>query len=225
MDRQDDPEARIRELEHQLTKRASELGTGKDAGHTPTPPMPPPPTQPWPSFANQFPVAQPPSRGSGGRILLVLAAVTAFLVAGGVSAYVMLTGSDRSPGVSGGGGSIADESPSRPSRTIRVPTPTALPPVIAPEATTAPGETIIVTGIDEHRTIECTGNTITVAGIENTVTITGHCASLAISGIKHHITIDSVDTIVVSGIENQVTYHSGAPEIAKSGQSNIVEQG
>ncbi|MDV3124153.1 DUF3060 domain-containing protein [Mycobacterium sp. 21AC1] len=234
MDPQDDPEARIGELEHQLSKRASELGTDEFTGHTaaPTqpwtygnafPPPPPPPTQPWPSYGGPVPVTQPTHSGSGGRILLVLAAVTACLVAGGISAYLMLSTSDRE--TSDAGGVFADEPPSPPSRTL--PTATALPPVIASEtaASAAPGETIVVTGINEHRTIECAENTVTVSGIENTLTITGHCINVAVSGIGHNITVDSVEAIVVSGIENQVTFHTGQPEIANSGQSNVIEQG
>ena len=84
---------------------------------------------------------------------------------------------------------------------------------------------MIVSGISEHRTVECRDNTVIVSGIENELEIIGHCAALTVSGVENVITVESVDTIGVSGFDNRVTYRSGEPEVSKSGQSNVVEQG
>lgn len=229
MDPQEDPEARIRELERPLTDaaRTSELGIGRDTGDVPAtqpwtygntfPPPPPGPPAPWPGYADQVPVpAQPPS-GSGGRILVVLGLIMVCLFAAGIAAYVMFSDSGDATGT---------------ERTAFAPEPTVQSPVIAPPQVTtdstivtAPGETVTVSGINENRTVRCDGNAVIVSGIENTVTITGHCANVAVSGIQNTITVDSADTIGVSGFENRVTFHTGQPEISKSGQDNSVEQG
>lgn len=233
MDPHDDPEARIRELERSLAERSSELGTGHDTGHLNPPPtqpwthgsaFPPPPIAPWPSYGgDQLPHRQRTS--SGSPILLVLGAVTGLLVAGGISAYLMFSTSGTE--MHGGGGTITSDPSSPPTAG-----PTAGPPIAGPTAgpsesatSTAPGEAIIVSGINEHRTIDCVGNAVIVSGIENTLQITGHCTSLSVSGIQNTITIDAADSIGVSGFENRVTFHSGQPEIANSGKSNIVEPG
>ncbi|MHC9292136.1 DUF3060 domain-containing protein [Mycobacterium sp. LTG2003] len=227
MDPQEDPEARIRELERPLADvaRASELGTGPDAGNvsptqpwthgTPFPPPPPGPPAPWPGYADQFPAPPPPHNGSGARILVVLGLIMVSLFAAGIAAYVMFSG----------GGTGSDETAAPPNPTVQAPV--IAPPRVTTESTTvtAPGETVIVSGINENRTVACNGNAVIVSGIENTLTITGHCANVAVSGIQNTITVDSADSIGVSGFENRVTFHTGQPEISKSGQDNSVEQG
>ena len=55
--------------------------------------------------------------------------------------------------------------------------------------------------------------------------IVGHCASLTVSGMKNSVTVDSADTIDTSGLNNQVTFHSGSPQVSKSGEDNVVQQG
>lgn len=228
MNPQDDPEARIRELERPLADvaRASELGTGHDVSATQPwthgntfPPPPPGPPAPWPGYADQFAPPPPPQphSGSGARILVVLGLIMVSLFAAGIAAYVMFSGS--------GGDTSTDETASPPNPTVQAPV--IAPPRVTTDSTTvtAPGETVIVSGVNENRTVTCNGNAVIVSGIENTLTITGHCANIAVSGIQNTITVDSADTIGVSGFENRVTFHTGQPEISKSGQDNSVEQG
>ncbi|OBJ91188.1 hypothetical protein A5639_10745 [Mycolicibacterium conceptionense] len=84
---------------------------------------------------------------------------------------------------------------------------------------------MIVSGINEHRTIECQDNTVIVSGIQNELEITGHCTAVTVSGVENVIRVEAADTIGVSGFDNRVTYRTGEPEVSKSGQSNVVEQG
>lgn len=95
-----------------------------------------------------------------------------------------------------------------------------------PAAPTAPaGESLIISGINESRTVACNANAVNVSGISNKIVITGHCKSLHVSGVQNVITVDAVDSIEVSGFTNQITYHTGSPEIEKSGDQNVVQQG
>jgi hypothetical protein len=235
MDPQDDPEARIRELERPLADRAEELGTGAahhNASPPPTrpwtygnafpPPPPPGPPAPWPGYAEDLltpgPVPQHiPPPVQTGRILLVLAGVVAVLITAGVLAFVMFTGT-----VTSGIQTIADDPSSLP--TPYVPPIPAAPPVAGPEVA-GPGQTVNVAGASYHREVECDGGTVVVSGVENTITVTGHCAAVTVSGVRNTITVDAADTIGVSGFENRVTYRSGEPDIAKSGMDNAVEKG
>ncbi len=212
MDPKDDPEARIRELERPLADaaQASELGTGKTAG-----PSGPPPTQPW---TTAYP--PPPRRTSGATPFFILfGALTVILVAGGIAATVMFSSTDA-------GTTDTDSYSDSQSTTIRQTTINGVP-VPGPVAPTQvpAGETVIVSGINEHRTVECRDNTVIVSGIENQLEITGHCAALTVSGVQNVITVESADTIGVSGFENRVTYRGGEPDVSKSGQSNVVEAG
>ncbi|OBC02411.1 hypothetical protein A5784_16000 [Mycobacterium sp. 852013-50091_SCH5140682] len=241
MDPQDDPEARIRDLERPLADAAyaSELGSGSGT---------PPPTQPWtadqqyppptysgqppgqfpPTYGSGYPgqypgYPPPPQRGSGSavRVLVIVAAIGSFLVAGGVAAYLMF-GTSQNTGSSSTTTSRATKTTVRTTQTAIAPAP--LPPTGSTSPGT-PGEPVTVTGINENRTIACTDNAVIVQGIQNTVTITGHCTSITVSGIQNTITVDAVDTIGVSGMENRLTFHSGEPQISNSGSDNTVEQG
>ncbi|WKG02262.1 DUF3060 domain-containing protein [Mycolicibacterium sp. HK-90] len=232
MDPKDDPEARIRELERPLAEaaRASELGAEPTASADPPPtqpwthgntfpPPPPGPPAPWPGY-EPYPVASPPPRSSGGTPFLILfGAVSMMLVAGGVAAYLMFSDSGTT-------GSQSDTQSDSQSTTIRE-TAVSRFPMPEPVAPTqvSPGETVIVSGIGENRTIDCRDNTVIVSGIENNLEITGHCVAVTVSGVDNVITVDSADTIGVSGFDNRVTFHTGQPDVSKSGQSNVVEQG
>lgn len=233
MDPQDDPEARIRELERPLADRAEELGTGAAHHNAPPPPTrpwthgnvfpppPPGPPAPWPGYAEDLPTPVPmphtPPPVHTGRVLLVLAGVVAVLITAGVAAFVMFTGA-----VTSGIQTIADDPPSQPSP--YVPPIPAAPPVAGPEVA-GPGQTVNVAGASYQRDVVCDGGTVVVSGVENTITISGHCAALTVSGVRNTITVDEVDAIGVSGFENRVTYLSGEPDIAKSGMDNAVEKG
>lgn len=214
MDPKDDPEARIRELERTLSERASELGAGQPPTRQwPQPNFPPPPAgppAPWPGYADPAPRR---SR-SAVPILLVLVGGLGLIATLGITAYHLLGSS---------GSTRSDTTTSRSTMTL-----TAVPgaPTGGPSTSTpAPNETVTVSGIAEHRTIECDGNAVIVSGIENNLTLNGHCNSVSISGIQNIVTVESVNTIGVSGFDNHVTYRTGEPQINKSGKDNTVEQG
>ncbi|MEV0673318.1 DUF3060 domain-containing protein [Mycobacterium sp. NPDC050441] len=234
MDPKDDPEARIRELERPLAEaaHASELGTGKTTRHSGPPPtqpwtnaFPPPPQgppAPWPGY-EPYPAPPRPRRSTGSaRLILAFGVLTVSLIIGGlVTAFLMFSKPDADTA-----DTDTDTVTDSQSTTIRqttingVPQPGSIAPTEVPA-----GETVIVSGINEHRTVQCRENTVIVSGIENEVEILGHCIAVTVSGVENVITVESVETIGVSGFDNRVTYRSGEPEVSKSGQSNVVEAG
>ncbi len=222
MNPEDDPEARIRELERPLadTARASELGATQPPGGSVYPPYPPPPPGPVPppsfGYGGPFP-GSTPRTSSGNRIWWILAAVfvvgTLALV-GGIVAYsanrisrgfVVLSPTPSTSAISGS-----------PRNTPHSPATSPAPPA---------GGSLSVAGVNEDKTIACNDSIVSVSGVSNTVVITGHCASLTVSGFQNTVTVDAADTIDASGLNNQVTYHSGSPKITNSGGANVVEQG
>ncbi|WP_081809227.1 DUF3060 domain-containing protein [Mycobacterium sp. URHB0044] len=246
MNPQDDPEARIRDLERPLTDmaRTSELGAGQYGGDyvntSPTPPPPPgyygPPTQ-FQTAPYQAAPYQGAPRSSGGFAWWWL--VVAALAIGGVvigvgmvvlDASVFSTGDSTSssardrPKVSGGGGTLTNAPSSRPDVPIVVPTVEV--PTDEPSVTVlAPGEPLNIGGMGEHKTVACNESLVSVSGLQNVITITGHCTSLSVSGMNNEVVIDGADAIAASGFDNRITYHSGDPEVTTSGGGNVVEQG
>lgn len=248
MQPEEDPEARIRELERSLNDQAqsSELGTRQYSGGAYIPPPPGPAytppaygtppygipeysTQPYPTpgygnqpYQTQFPT---PPRKTGSGIPWLVFGLIAFVlmaVAGGVIAVTMKVWNSGSD-VSSGGGSI--EMPSVPSISI----PSSIPGIPAPSApetpTAVPGAEVTVSGMGETKTIVCNDGPVSVSGISNNVTIIGHCVTVTVSGMSNQVTLDAADTITASGFDNLVTYHSGAPQVDNSGGNNVVEQG
>jgi hypothetical protein len=232
MESQDDPEDRIRELERPLadTAHASELGTeirnAPPSGYTYPPPPPgpvPPPLAPAPySYGyGAPPPGMAPQSSSGNRVWWILAAV--FVV--GVLALVGIIAASVSHRFSRGNLVVPSATPGT-SRIISPPR--AIPRSPAPSSVTplpAQGAELTVTGINENQALTCNNNTVTVSGVSNTVIITGHCVSLSVSGLNNIITVEATDTIDASGLNNQVTYHLGTPQISKSGDGNVVQQG
>jgi Protein of unknown function (DUF3060) len=234
MERQDDPEERIRELERPLadTARASETGETQPPGGyaypagPPAPPPPPPPASPW-TYGGPF--GGPPPKRSGNRMWGIVGTVIVigFLaLAGGIAAFAghQLSGV-RSiivspPTISGGISSPPSppSSPAPPTGRTQTPGPSTSP--VPP-----PGGKLSVSGINENRTIACSDNIVSVSGISNTVVITGHCTKITVSGVQNSITVDAVDAVDASGFNNKVIYHSGTPTIDNSGDSNVVQQG
>ncbi len=221
MDPQDDPEARIRELERPLKDVARELGTDQYGGYPPpAPPTYPMPTQGW-YGGQQFPAPQPPRRN---RLPLILGvAVVAFLaIGGGVFAFTAsrvtsgLPISSTPTRASGGGGGF-DTTPSTPGGFTLDPAPTVEPPMS--------GDRLSVSGIGESKALACDGSVVSISGVSNTVVITGDCASVQVSGVSNIVTLDSAGAINASGFQNRITFHSGQPEISNSGSGNTVEQG
>ncbi|OBA82156.1 hypothetical protein A9W99_11895 [Mycobacterium sp. 1164966.3] len=216
----DDPEARIRQLEQPLADaaRASELGGTQ------------PPPSPGYGYGGIYP--PPASSSSGSRVFWIVAAmfvVGILILVGGIAAFAVHRFPDAGVVVGSPASSTSRLSTSpQPMPSVRVP------PALPSLTLTAPGQTssappagatLTVSGVGETRTIACTDNVISVSGVSNTVVITGHCTRLSVSGVKNSITVDAADTIEASGMQNQVTYHSGSPKIKKSGQSNVVQQG
>ncbi len=218
MEPQDDPEARIRELEQPLadTARATELGTspytapGDAYMPPPLPPMPPRAQGPYPP-PGYGPAWAPAPRKSSAGIPWVIFAVVAvlFLVVAGAVGFFIVNKSTRAipniPGVS---------MPSMPSMPNMPTQPTAAP----------PGAQISVAGVGDTKTLTCDDNVVSISGVSNTVTITGHCTTVTVSGMQNKVTLDESDQINASGFDNVVTYRSGNPDI-NSGGSNVVQQG
>jgi hypothetical protein len=211
MEPQEDPEARIRELERPLADdaRSSELGGSQgSATYLPPPvdyggPYAPPP---------QFGTRVPDGTGSAVRAgVFVILGIVVIVIAGAVAYFVTASNNDAD----------IPTSPKPPAVHTGRP--------VVPDApgapTLSPGEKYGVAGVGANKVITCNDGVVTVSGVSNTVTISGHCAAVTVSGMQNAVVVDAVDTIVVSGIRNRVTYHSGEPEIQKSGQDNTVGPG
>jgi len=223
MNPEDDPEARIRDLERSLSEQArtSELPSALWGGYTDQLPPPVYPNVPYPAAA-------PPRSGiRAWRLLGVLAFVVICAASVGAGVYLSsrgggITGSPTTrPTVYGGGGSIT-ETPLIPDISTA---PTQAPPSVGTSPAAPPGGHVSISGVGEARTIDCNGGSVNISGMSNNVVITGHCANVTVSGMKNIVSLDSADTVNASGIENRVTYHSGSPEVDNSGISNVVEQG
>jgi Protein of unknown function (DUF3060) len=239
MKSEDDPEARIRELEQPLTDaaRASETAANQSPGKwappsgppapppsgPPAPPLSAPPFSPLPPLPYNDSFSGPPRRSQGRILWIAIAVFVVGMIALPIGIFLF-----SAHQVSRSGLRTMFPIPSFPSVN---PTPSGtMPhtPGAAPStsATTAPaGENITVSGISEMRTIACNGGNVSVSGITNNVVITGHCASVLVSGIQNQITVDAVDAIQASGSGNQVTYHAGSPKIGNSGINNVVNKG
>jgi hypothetical protein len=229
MKQDDDPEARIRELERPLadTARASEMGSSQTPGGYPPPPGPP--TLPPPvNYGTSFPPTAPRSFSFNRMWWIFIAAFVIFpMVITGFIAF------NTSRQLSHNGITTVFPTPSLspspgpnspPSTVTQTPSASAS---ASPPATPLPpaGANLTISGINENRTIACNQSVINVSGISNKAVITGHCASLTVSGVKNTISVDSVDSIEASGFNNQVTYHTGSPTIENSGEQNIVQKG
>ena len=226
---EDDPEARIRELERPLaeTARASKAGGTPPPGKWAPPPgqaVPPPP--PPVNYGTSFPPTAPRSFSVSRIWWILIASFVIFPMAiAGFIAYNTAHQLSRSgittlfptPSVSP---SPAPNGP--PSNVTQTATASASPPVIPlPPA----GGDLSVSGINKNQTIACNASNVRVSGIQNKVVITGHCTSLSVSGVQNSITVDTADSIEASGFNNQITYHTGSPSIDKSGDGNVVQKG
>ncbi|MGA7054687.1 MAG: DUF3060 domain-containing protein [Mycobacterium sp.] len=235
MEQQEDPEDRIRELERPLADngRTSERGGAPPSGYAyPPPPPGPVPPVPTPSPYNYGYGGPPPGAAprspSGNRVWWILAAL--FVV--GVLALVGIIAAYASHRFSRG--NLVVPSPT-PSTSWVISPPKAIPRSSNPSATQPPGPSVAplppqgaeltVTGINENKAVTCNDNILIVSGVSNTVVITGHCVSVTVSGLNNMVTVDAADTIDASGLNNHVTYHSGLPQITKSGDGNVVQQG
>jgi hypothetical protein len=233
MEPEDDPEARIRELERPLadTARASEAGGGQPptgypypptgypyppggSPYPPGPPVPPPPPPPW-NYGGPLPRTSPRSpSGVGVWWIFAMVFVVGVVAMVGFAFY-------NAHRVSRGGSVTLSPAPS-----ISPQTPGAGPSTLPNSQPTPPaGGNLSVSGIRKNQTIACKDSSVSVSGISNTVVITGHCTSLTVSGVQNSVTVDAADTIQASGVNNKVTYHSGSPSITNPGDMNVVQQG
>jgi hypothetical protein len=181
-------------------------------------------------YNSAYPGATPRS-SSGMRWFWILASVGVvgvLVLVGGIAAYAARQFSHgdlvvMSPTES----TTASASPETPpSGTLPSTGKTHAPGSAPSTSATAPaGQPVVISGINENKTVACSDNTVTVSGISNTIVITGHCGTVNVSGLQNVVTVDAVDTIEASGLNNKVTYHSGSPRITKAGSGNIVEQG
>ncbi len=236
MNSEDDPEARIRELEQPLADaaRASEAAVNPSPGKwapppgppvppsgPPTPPVSGPPFSPLPPLPYSDSFSSPPRRSQGRILWIAIAVFVVGMIALPVGIFLFTAHQ-----VSRSGLPSMFPVPSFPSLN---PTPsgtTPHAPGAAPSTSSAAtGDNVTVSGISEVRTIACDGGSVSVSGITNNVVITGHCARVIVSGIQNQVTVDTADTIQASGSENHITYHTGSPTIGNSGLGNLVQKG
>jgi Protein of unknown function (DUF3060) len=227
MEPEDDPEARIRELERPLAERAraSEIGSTQASGGVTYPPGPAVPPMPPPvNYGPSFPRTSPRSSTSS-RLRWIL--IGAFII--GPMAFGALVAINAGHQVSRGGLTTLSPAPtnapnSLPNSGTQIPG--AAPSTPLPAGPLPPaGGNLNVSNINANQTLTCNDSIVTVSGISNTVVLRGHCKSLTLSGAQNSITVDAVDTIEVSGFNNQVIYHTGSPSIENSGAQNVVQQG
>jgi Protein of unknown function (DUF3060) len=245
MKSEDDPEARIRELEQPLSDaaRASEAAANQSPGKW-APPSGPPPTRPYvppsvppsgppvpslsaPPFSPLPPLpysdsfSGPPRRSQGRGIWIAIAVFVMGMIALPIGIFLF-----SAHQVSRSGLPSMFPIPSFPSVNPNPSGTMPHTPGVAPSTSSAAtGDNVTVSGISEVRTIACNGGSVSVSGITNNVVITGHCARVTVSGIQNHIIVDAADAIQASGSENQITYHTGSPTIGNSGIGNLVHKG
>ena len=236
MKSEDDPEARIRELEQPLAEaaRASEAGENPPPSKWAPPPgaaMPPPPGRPMPPppplpYGGLFPSPSPAQYSRSNRTVWIIAGVFVVGMIALPAAIFLFTAHQ----VSRSGITTLLPIPSissEPPNPSGVMTQTrAAPSTSLTAAPTAPkGGNLSVAGINENRTIVCNDSSVDVSGVSNTVVITGHCASLSVSGVQNKVTVQAAESIQASGFNNQITYLAGSPQIDQSGDGNVVQKG
>ncbi len=203
MEPEDDPEARIQELERPL---AETTGSTQASG----PPVPP--TAMPLDYGASFP---PTSTRSRIRLRWIL--IGALII--GPIAFAGFLAVNTAHQMSGGLTTLSPPPSVSPSNAQAPPTP--LPAGPLPPA----GGNLSVSNINGNQALTCNDSIVTVSGVSNTVVIRGHCKTLTVSGVQNSITVDAVDSIEVSGFNNHLTYHTGSPSIDKSGVQNVVQQG
>ena len=232
MTSEDDPEARIRELEQPLAEaaRASEAAANQSPSKwtpPPGPPMPPPsvpgvPPPPMP-YSDSF---SSPRTGMLPRSQIRWIMLAVFVI--GIMCLPLAIFYFGAHQVSRSGLPtmlpFPDFSSSSPAPTGTMPHTSGAAP--STSNTTAPaGGNVSVAGINEIRTVVCRDGNVSVSGVANEVVITGHCARLSISGVRNKVTVEATESIQASGFNNDITYTTGTPQIETSGQGNVVHKG
>jgi len=236
MKSEDDPEARIRELEQPLAEaaRASEAGENPQPSKWAPPPgaaMPPPtgPPMPPPSslpYGGSFPGPSPALYSRSNRTWWIIAGVFVIgMIALPVAIFLFTAHQVSRSGITAllPIPSISSEAPTPSGAMTQT---RAAPSTSLTAAPTAPkGGNLSVAGINVSRTIACNDSSVSVSGVSNTVVITGHCASLSVSGVQNKVTVQAADSIQASGFNNEITYLAGSPHIDQSGQGNAIQKG
>ena len=236
MKSEDDPEARIRELEQPLAEaaRASEAGENPQPSKWAPPPgaaMPPPtgPPMPPPSslpYGGSFPGPSPALYSRSNRTWWIIAGVFVIgMIALPVAIFLFTAHQVSRSGITTllPIPSISSEAPTPSGAMTQT---RAAPSTSLTAAPTAPkGGNLSVAGINVSRTIACNDSSVSVSGVSNTVVITGHCASLSVSGVQNKVTVQAADSIQASGFNNEITYLAGSPHIDQSGQGNAIQKG
>ncbi len=234
MNTEDDPEARIRELERTLEEQARRAELGLGSSHTDTVPVPPPvhvpPAMPKPApYDAPYPglPKRSGSRSRGPRIIVVVAlafgaTVLTVMIASVSSMFSDFQSSFQFPAEEPAAG---DDNGDIPIDIVTLLPREEPPPVESAPSVPQPGSAVSIAGVGENKSLSCNDNIVTVSGFSNTVVITGHCARLNVSGSDNTVTVDTTDTIIASGFDNRVTYRTGSPHVTKSGVDNVVEQG
>lgn len=247
MSREEDPEARIRQLEQSAAQYgAVELGTEQytsSQAADPTAQLPPPvygtppaygapPAYGDPYSAPPFGVSYLQVQKKGAPVGLVFGIIAVFVVIlFGVVGVVVWNVTKNVGSIStreGGettfgrpGGSFEEPGTARPTGSAPTVLPTGEP---SPEVVVAPaGGQYSVSGVDEFETVDCNGSNISVSGVNNTVTLLGHCLSVSVSGVENKVTVDSADHIGASGFDNEVIYHSGTPQIDATSRNSVAQ--
>lgn len=220
MERGDDPEARIRDLERPLEFDAPDAYPGPGGAVPRTTPR-----------DTTVPTGAPSAAGLDRRWVSVLQfAGGLVLIAGAAIAYLLF---GRSPSVPDPEPPPAGPKPTAAATptTTAHPRATVVPPPALPTTPArtltpvAPGETVRVGGIQARQTLACQDGIVEVSGVSNTIVVTGNCRRVSVSGIENVVTVDTSQAITVSGMNNRVVFHTGSPQIDKSGMANTVEQG
>ncbi|RUP33589.1 MAG: DUF3060 domain-containing protein [Mycolicibacterium sp.] len=240
MSRDDDPEARIRELERAMNDqaRASEL---TEPGHAWSS-RAAAPSNPYPAQYHRPQTTWPPQPLPPGvpttaaRRMILGVVVLAVIVGPVVAAIIFVTNLTGKKHVT----FLPPSSDRRPSVSVAVPTPPGDESSVVVNGTTVqsgpglvelppvsgdPNAPIRIAGVRGHRTLACNDRPVNISGVSNSVTITGHCSTVEVSGIENTVTVDSADKITTSGMDNHVIYHSGTPEIPTPSGSNTVSRG
>lgn len=247
MSRDDDPEARIRELERAMNEqaRASELTEPGQQWATHAPPPAPVVSQPYAAQYNRPQRTWPPQPSmplpsgvpaTAARRMILGAVVLAFLVGPVVAGIIFIaniTGKKHTtflPPSPSHQSSISVAAPAPPgdesSVVVNGTTVQAGPGLVElPSQSDDPNRPIQIAGVRGTRTLACNDRPVSISGVSNHVTITGHCATIDVSGIDNTVTVDSADKILTSGMDNHVIYHSGTPEVPTPSGSNSVSRG
>jgi hypothetical protein len=226
----DDPEARIRELERPLADQASRseqfAPPPGDYGYQPPPVgnLNSPPAMPPQFHGSTVPYFSPARKASSFPwwIIVGLIVVAGGAFAVGVAVFSVGLFSGARTAITSSPSSISTMTP--PSRTAPPGSGSQTPGSAGPTIPPAGGR-LSVAGVSVNRTLICNDSVVDVSGFSNTVAITGHCANVTVSGVGNVVSTDDADVITASGVNNRVTFHSGSPRVNNSGTSNVVEQG